>query len=370
MRQLKTILWAVDVRAPGREALGAVRQLATVFDAEVVVLHVFHSDQSYASLAYLDRKEAMRQMDVFADELTRQNVRVAATPIMTGRPAEAIVRKAQEVDADLVVMGAGSRLEFGRFTPGTVAEAVLTTAAMPVLAVRPGQPLLSFKKIVCPVDFSPASERGLRNAIGLARGTGGDVVVVTVVPAQTWLATAIETGTLVNARAEHEQSWRDEFHRFLLNIEFGGVPWSSEIASGVPHEEIVKAALKHGADLVVMGSHGRSGLTRVLLGSVTRRVLHELPCSLLTVKQEDAFGQLFEEDLRYTRLLLAEGQELLRNDVPERAAAKFRHALAANPFLVPALEGLAEAHEKMGEHDKAERCRQRLALLHHEEMTR
>jgi tetratricopeptide (TPR) repeat protein len=188
-------------------------------------------------------------------------------------------------------------------------------------------------------------------------------VVHTVVPHHAWLTTAVETGKVVGARQEYEQSWRDEFHRFLLTIDFGEVPWSSEIGHGVPHEEIVKAVLKHRADLLVMGSHGRSGLARVLLGSVTRRTLQQLPCSLLTVKNEDAFGQLFEEDLRHIRLLMAEGQELLKAGVHERAAGKFRHVLSANPFFLPALEGLGDAHDKMGEHDKAQRCRERAALL-------
>ncbi len=63
--------------------------------------------------------------------------------------------------------------------------------------------------------------------------------------------------------------------------------WSKEVRSGVPHEEIVAAAEKHQANLIVMGSTGRTGLLRLLMGGVTRRVIQHLPCSLLTVKQED-----------------------------------------------------------------------------------
>jgi nucleotide-binding universal stress UspA family protein len=366
MHKLQSILLATDFQSPNHDATRAVAQLAAVFDAEITVLHVFLSEQTYPSLAQLERQDAALHMEALAQELNRQRLRLAATPIVNGHPAEAIVRKAGEIDADLIVIGAGNRMVFGRFSPGPVAEAVVQRAVAPVLAVRPGEPALGFKKIVCPIDFSPASERGLRNAIGLARGMGGQVIVVTVIPEHAWLATAVETGKLIGAHQEYKRSWRDEFHRFLLTIEFGEVPWTSEIVSGVPQEEIIRTALKHNADLLVMGSHGRSGLARVLLGSVTRRVLQQLPCSLLTVKNEDAFGQMFEEDLRYIRLLMAEGQEYLKNGVADRAAGKFRNVLAANPFYLPALEGLAEAYDRMGEADKAERCRQRGALLLHE----
>jgi nucleotide-binding universal stress UspA family protein len=363
MRTLQSILFATDFQPSTRSAQKAVEHLASNFGAQVTVLHVFHSAEAFASLAHLERKEAMRKMEELREELAHHDLDIADWITVTGHPADAVVRKAQDMDADLIVIGAGIRSTPEHFAPGPVAEAVVQNAATPVLAVRSGEPALTFKKILCPIDFSPASERGLRNAIGLARGMGGEVVVATVVPHHAWLATAVETGKLAGARQEYEQSWRDEFHRFLLGIEFGEVPWSSEICEGVPQHEIIKAAHQHGADLVVMGSHGRTGLARVLLGSVTRRVLQQLPCSLMTVKNEDAISQMFEEDLRYIRLLMAEGQELLKNGVYYRAAAKFRQVLATNPFYLPALEALAEAHEKLGEHEKAERCLHRANLL-------
>lgn len=364
MKTLQSILFATDFHPATSSALKAALHLASVFGARVTVLHAFHSAQSFASLAHLERNAAQDRMEQLHEELAANKADVADWLTLSGDPAQVIVRKAQEMDANLIVIGAGIRPWPQGFTLGPVAEAVVQHAQTPVLAVRPGEPALTFKKILCPVDFSPASERGLHNAIGLARSMGGQIVVATVVPQQPWLATAVETGTLTGAQQEFAQSWRDEFHRFLLGFEFGEVPFTSEIGHGAPHEEIIKAIHKHGVDLVVMGSHGRSGLARILLGSVTRRLMRQLPCSLLTVKHEDAVGQMFEEDLRYIRLLMAEGQELIQNGVFLRAAAKFRQVLATNPFYLPALEGLADAHDGLGEHEKAERCRHRISLLH------
>jgi len=66
-----------------------------------------------------------------------------------------------------------------------------------------------------------------------------------------------------------------------------GVVHTLVLERGVPHEQIIAAAQKYSADLIMMGATGRSGLVRDLLGSTPRRVLRDRPCSLLTVRQQD-----------------------------------------------------------------------------------
>lgn len=67
--------------------------------------------------------------------------------------------------------------------------------------------------------------------------------------------------------------------------------WNKEIRSGEPHGEVLKAAAEMRADLVVMGSLGRTGLTRILMGSVAEKVARELPCSLVMMKAQDMVEQ-------------------------------------------------------------------------------
>jgi nucleotide-binding universal stress UspA family protein len=277
--------------------------------------------------------------------------------IAVGPPADAVVRKAQEVDADLILIGAGEQTLFERFSAGPAAEAILQRAAQPVLAVRPGGPTTLFQTILCPVDQSAASRRGLDNAVRLARAFGGALVVLGVVPEVSRLAAAVETGVLAGAVAEHVRRWRDEFERFLGG-EGPGVSWEKEVRQGVPHEEIVAAARDHQADLIVMGSTGRTGLARVLMGSVTRRVLHQLPCSLLTVKEEDVVEELLEEDVRHIQRLMAEGRGLATDDCAA-AASKYRQVLAYDPFHLPALAGLAGCLDRLGRAEEAARYRRR-----------
>ena len=112
-----------------------------------------------------------------------------------------------------------------------------------------------------------------------------------------------------------------------------------------------------------MGATGRTGLLQVLVGSTTRRLLRVLPCSLLTVKQEDVVEELFEADLRQIASLMAEGRALNIAGCYELAATKFRQVLARNPFHLEAVESLAEAYEHLNRPHEAESCHRRAKHL-------
>ena len=184
------------------------------------------------------------------------------------------------------------------FSVGSVAESVIQYARQPVLAIRPGADPIRFAKILCPVDHSSVSKEGLQTAIRLARAFGGAIVVLSVVPPLRWLDKAAivpplqwmvsedASKTQDRARVDHDSQWRAEFVEFLEGVEFGEVPWTKELRQGEPRTEIVAAARAHHADVIVMGATGRSGVRRLLLGSVTRHVLRQLPCALLAVKNQ------------------------------------------------------------------------------------
>jgi hypothetical protein len=146
----------------------------------------------------------------------------------------------------------------------------------------------------------------------------------------------------------------------LSGIDLSDVSWVKEIRQGIPHEQIVATANELGSDLIIMGASGRTGLLRVLLGSTTRRLLRELPCSLLTVKQDDFLEATFENDVRDIRANLQEAQELSSSGNFIAAIVKYRLILTLNPFHLAALEGLASAHAKLGETEDAERYGRRL----------
>jgi nucleotide-binding universal stress UspA family protein len=366
MRGLDSILLATDFRPASQQAARVAARLASTFGSRVSLLHVLEPLPGWPVALHQEREQVTRPLRELAEELAAQKVEVAPAPVLIGPVALTIVRKAAEVDADLIVLGAGERSRFDRFTAGPVAEAVLEQAPQPVLAVRPGEPEPAFRTVLCPVDQSAVSARGLRNAIRLTRAFDGKLLVLTVVPALSWLAAAAETGQVREVAAEHERRWRAAFEEFLAGIPLEGVRWEREVRRGEPHEQIVAAAREHGADVLVLGATGRTGLVRLLLGSVTRRVLRQLPCSLLTVKEEDVIEELFQGDVSAIKGLMAKGRQLLAGGACEAALTQFGQVLLHNPFHVPALEARAEAHERLGQPELAAFYRRRAAFLQDE----
>jgi nucleotide-binding universal stress UspA family protein len=203
----------------------------------------------------------------------------------------------------------------------------------------------------------------LANAVELTRIFGGHLIVLTVVPTLTWLSKSIEARHFPEEARVHRNMWREEFDRFLTSCDIENVSWESELRVGAPHEEIVLSASQHSADLIVMGSTGRSGLARILMGSVTRRVIQQLPCSLLIVKQQNALEELHEYDVQTIKVLYAQGQALLAARSAEAALEKFSHVLVRDPFHLGALAGKAAACEALGRTADAERWRRRATLI-------
>jgi nucleotide-binding universal stress UspA family protein len=364
MKVLQSILFSTDFGPACQQAAEVVAQLALAFRSRVTLLHVLTWGPLMERMLREGQEQWKSPLRELGDQLASRGVTVDPLPLETGSPGDLIVRKAAEIDANLIVIGAGRlRTDTRGFFVGPVAQEVLEQAAQPVLAVRPGKPTVRFQRILCPVDQSPAAARGLRNAVHLAQAFGTELVVLTVVPDVSWLSAAVTTGRLAGALAEYERQWENEFDSFLQGVAFGSVRWQKVVRKGEPDHEIGAAVEEHQADMLVMGATGRTGLARVLLGSVTRRLLQRLPCSLLTVKQEDVGEELFQEDLETINRLWAEGRDLLGAEAYPAASSRFRQVLARNPFHVAALEGLALACEKLGQDEEAQRFRRRAERL-------
>lgn len=352
MPVLRSLLLATDFRRSSEEAAGAVIRLAQTFGARVTVLHVREEFLTWPVTPF-------ENQDRLTARLHAERVDLAEFIVRAGPPVDLILRVARDVDPDLLVIGTGEKVRDGQLALGPIAEAVLEGASVPVLAVNPYGPPLGFQTILCPVDGSAASRRGLHDAIPLARAFGGRLIVLSVVPEVSWLAAAVETGQLEGAKQEHERKWVREFEEVLAGTSFDGATWQKEVRHGVPHDQILAAARDHTADLIVMGATGRTGIVRALLGSVTRRMLRQLPCSVLVVKDRTAFEDQLLLDLEVIARHVAEGRARLAAGAAAEAAGQFRQALALDPYHPAALEGLAAACERLGQPETAQRYRSR-----------
>jgi nucleotide-binding universal stress UspA family protein len=144
----------------------------------------------------------------------------------------------------------------------------------------------TFRRIVHPSDFSPASRPALRKAIELAKSHRARLFVVHVLSMLPVVPDAYVAPTVWDdlERGQRITAQR-QLGRLVATAKAAGVRASGVVLDiGVTHEQIVRFARARRADLIVMGTHGRSGLTRALLGSVASRVLAAARCPVLTVR--------------------------------------------------------------------------------------
>ena len=145
---------------------------------------------------------------------------------------------------------------------------------------------MAFRKILCPIDFSPHSHEARRVAIDLAGSEGQIVLAHVCQPPFVYGPDATVPGAVfVETRALAERDlarWKSDTEQL------GGRNVSTVLASGAPWHEIVEVAKNDRAiDLIVMGTHGHTGIKHVLLGSVAEKVVRHAPCPVLVVRARE-----------------------------------------------------------------------------------
>ncbi|MFW6051688.1 MAG: universal stress protein [Myxococcota bacterium] len=144
--------------------------------------------------------------------------------------------------------------------------------------------MTTISRILSPIDFSKTSEHALEYALNLAEGLGAEVHVLHVyqLPMYTMPDGALLAGPDVATRVL--ETSREALGEVVDRHAQRGVPIERHLTEGVPHAEIDRVAREVGADLIVMGTHGRSGLGHLLLGSVAERVVRSSAVPVLTVR--------------------------------------------------------------------------------------
>ncbi|HUE89866.1 MAG TPA: universal stress protein [Vicinamibacterales bacterium] len=214
---------------------------------------------------------------------------IDATPAAeAGDAAPTIVDQAVALRADLIVLGTHGRSRFDRFLLGSVTEKVLRKAPCPILTVPPLAPAtaparVAFKRILCPMDFSPSAHQALGFALDLARQANGEVTVLHVIE---WLAEEQARAIAHFNVAEYRRHLVDDAHERIrgLAAERPGASVEDLVVAGRAHREILETASTRESDLIVMGAQGRGGVGLTIFGSTTQQVVRAATCPVLTVR--------------------------------------------------------------------------------------
>ncbi|MEO8340945.1 MAG: universal stress protein [Nitrospirota bacterium] len=292
------ILFATDLSDCAARAQAYATYLATAWEAKIDVLHVVEGPKwlttNVAALPLTEevRKEAATRLDEVQGHMARNGITVSVRQVM-GIPNEQIDLVARENGVDLVVLGTQGRENVLYGLIGSTAERVIKGAPCPVLAVpgyREGaHPLateaqlqIPIQHILAPVDFSSPSLDALEYAIQLANRLGTTITLMHVLEPICY-DLDYSLGSI-----EHEVRKRDHWKSQLTElsdlVKSFGLPADFQVSGGVPSDAILVGALQGRSDLIVMGTHGRRGLSQKRFGSVAEAVLRRATCPVLTVK--------------------------------------------------------------------------------------
>jgi nucleotide-binding universal stress UspA family protein len=296
------ILIPLDGSPRAELILAQVGRILRREDSEILLLRVVDMPQSMGrmdmgALVKSEREEAQKYVHDMARRFSEKGAKVHGR-VAEGPPAETILDTARTEGATLIAMTSHGRTGLARWTLGSVAEKVARASDVPVLMVRsfrrgafgdlePTAPEeLPFRRILVPVDGSPTSMSAIGDAEKFGQLFGSEIVVLHVRPVQIPVGPVLpgmEAGAM-NLIPQLPPTEDEVTRRAAERFRHAGLKVTEITSDGDAAAEILDSSAAWRADLIAMGTHGRSGMTRWVLGSVAERVLRSATVPLLFIR--------------------------------------------------------------------------------------
>lgn len=298
---IRRILYPTDFSACSAHALDHALFLAGQYDAELHMLNAVTlnaDDPANADLHFPDGGELLQrlteisreQMANLVSDEHREVLHIVEAHVRGFAPAPLILEYADEHEVDLIVMGTHGRRGPARLFLGSVATEVVRHSQCPVLTLRetdsPRQ-VEAIERILVPLDFSEHSLAALAHGKDLAARYQATLQLLHVVEIQTYptlygpVATVFDINDVKGVSLE-------AMDRAMETLGEPAVEYDKYVLGGRAGNEIAAFAKDHDSDLVVISTHGLSGLERLLTGSTTEQVVRAVECPVFTVK---SFGK-------------------------------------------------------------------------------
>jgi nucleotide-binding universal stress UspA family protein len=303
MIEIKRILFPTDFSRCAEQALTHAIHLTKLYQAELHVLHavVLHGytdnnpEYGFANIESIHRwmeHEASNHMSSILESLERDQLRIKRAQMRGISAAPVILEYAKEFDVDLIILGTHGRRGLGHLFLGSVAEEVVRLAPCPVLTIRERKeptPIEELDRILVPIDFSEHSKNALKYAKQMAASYDSRLQLLHVteraIPPSFY---AFEKYQFLDPMETIRNKSKEATNRFLQETEGPELAAEIHVIEGRAAADISDFAKDHHSDLIVIATHGLTGIEHLLMGSVTEKVVRRASCPVFTVK---SFGK-------------------------------------------------------------------------------
>lgn len=281
---LQRVLVATDFSEGSRRALRRALLLPLAMDARIHLVHVLPPAVPEKARASV-RAEARRRLDREVERARRRarhRELVLTSELRAGQPFVELIRASRDVDAELIVVGRHGRRSIRGRLLGSTVERVIRMGDAPVLAVQL-QPLGPYARPVVASDLGDTAPRVialLRRVLGAEVGHAR-VVHAFNVPFEGFVAPTAAAREASSYRRSLRRQAEQNLAALLGRFEGAGLRFETTVRPGEPRAVIVEEAERARADLLALGTHGRSGVAHALVGSVAEGVIRAAPCDVL-----------------------------------------------------------------------------------------
>lgn len=348
MKILKKVLLATDFGKSTNNLVKNAIDVCKLFDSKIVLVHVLPGDIKNNKVKAMVKKTVETELNLIKERIEKHGVETNKPVIKFGNHFDKIIQVATKENVNLIMIGTGEKQKKDAFKLGTTAEKLVRRSDKPLLVVKKGSDLKNIKSILCPVDFSEESTLALNNSINIARRYNAKLNILGVIEPHSIGFKSLKLNW-EEIDALNIKDFKAEMKSYLENFNLVDVNWKSIIKTGDPAKKILRTIQKRKSDLLVMGSSGKSSIHRMIMGSVTEKVIRQVPCSFLTLKTENVIKVNIETRIKDIEEHFNDAKQLVKDGFYEEAIAEYQTCLKINDMHIPSLNGLSKLYEKMGD---------------------
>lgn len=280
---MKNIVMATDLSARSDRALERAISIAQVHDAELTIVHVVDDDLP-ASVADAQESAARVAIQRDVDKLATGDGPRVSISVVFGQAYVDVLEISEKADADLIVLGVHRENALKDMFRGTTVERVIRAGNVPVLLVK-DRVNVPYQRVVVGVDFSVYSRRAVEFAIEFVPEGQFHLVHAYDVPFKGFLyGRDTQKEVSKQQQAKFDQMIEGEMATFLSSLEGNPPKLERIMQEGMARQVVDRQVTQLKPDLLVIGTHGRTGVAHAFLGSVAEDLLKAPPCDVLAVK--------------------------------------------------------------------------------------